>query len=87
MLRLGYVSNDLPQIDYMKSRKLYISTEHKMDSLMAINDIDFWLLVVFGEGIGLMYRKILHLNFENNNFKSLYLHLLITSKCLLITSK
>lgn len=34
-----------------------------------------------------MYRKILHLNFETNNFDSLYLHLLITSKCLLITSK
>lgn len=34
-----------------------------------------------------MYRKILHLNFETNNFYSLYLHLLITSKCLLITSK
>lgn len=34
-----------------------------------------------------MYRKILHLNFETNNFDSLYLHLLIASKCLLITSK
>lgn len=34
-----------------------------------------------------MYRKILHLNFETNNFDSLYLHLLITNKCLLITSK
>lgn len=48
MLRPGRVSNDLPQIDYMKSQKLYISTEHKMDSLMVINDIDFLLLVVFG---------------------------------------
>lgn len=25
--------------------KLSISTEHKMDSLMVINDIEFWLLV------------------------------------------
>lgn len=58
-----------------------------MDSLMVINDIDFWLLVVFGEGIGLMYCKILYLNFEINNFKSFYLYLFIISKCLFIISK
>lgn len=34
-----------------------------------------------------MYCKLLHLNFETNTFETLYLHLLITSKCLLITSK
>lgn len=39
---------DVYQMTYMKSQKLYISTEHKMDSLMVINDIDFLLLVVFG---------------------------------------